>query len=101
MIVRARVSAILEMDYPKSWEDKLRTLDPNNRLYITTEKPASEMSIEELGKFIEHKKTDTMIAEAITQLNESVHILKSLGAEVELRVTKNCNNLIDPNELPF
>ena len=61
-------------------------LNPAERLYITTEKPASEMSIEELLELIEDKKEQAVIRKALAQYNEAIDILRACGAEIESEV---------------
>ena len=61
-------------------------LNPAERLYITTEKPVSEMSIEELTQLIEDKKEQAVIRKALAQYNEAIDILRAFGAEIESEV---------------
>lgn len=61
-------------------------LNPAERLYITTEKPASEMSIEELTQLIEDKKEQAVIRKALAQYHEAIDILRAFGAEIESEV---------------
>ena len=61
-------------------------LNPAERLYITTDKPASEMSIEELTQLIEKKREQALIREALAQYYEAIDILKAFGAEIESQV---------------
>ena len=61
-------------------------LNPAERLYITTEKPTSEMSIEELTQLIEEKKEQAVVRKALAQYYEAIDILKSFGAEIESQV---------------
>ena len=58
-------------------------LNPAERLYITTEKPASEMSIEELTQLIEDKREQAVIRKALAQYYEAIDILRTFGAEIE------------------
>lgn len=62
-------------------------LNPAERLYITTDKPASEMSIEELTQLIEEKKEQAVIRKALAQYYEAIDILKAFGAEIESEIT--------------
>jgi len=101
MKIQTRVSAVLQMDYPKSWEDKLINQNPNNRLYITVEKPASDMSIEDLESLIENKKTKVLVKEAQRQLNEVMYVIRSLGCQVDVKVTGDLSHLFKEDELPF
>lgn len=61
-------------------------LNPAERLYITTDKPASEMSIEELLELIEEKKEQAVVRKALAQYYEAIDILKAFGAEIESQV---------------
>jgi len=61
-------------------------LNPAERLYITTEKPVSEMSIEELTQLIEDKKEQAVVRKALAQYYEAIDILKAFGAEIESEV---------------
>lgn len=61
-------------------------LNPAERLYITTDKPASEMSIEELTQLIEKKKEQAVLRKALAQYYEAIEILKAFGADVESQV---------------
>lgn len=58
-------------------------LNPAERLYITTEKPVSEMSIEELTQLIEDKREQAVIRKALAQYYEAIDILRTFGAEIE------------------
>jgi hypothetical protein len=58
-------------------------LNPAERLYITTEKPASEMSIEELTQLIEDKREQAIVRKALAQYYEAIDILRTFGAEIE------------------
>ena len=61
-------------------------LSPAERLYITTDKPASEMSIEELTQLIEEKKEQAIVRKALAQYYEAIDILRAFGAEIESEV---------------
>lgn len=61
-------------------------LNPAERLYITTDKPASEMSIEELTQLIEEKKEQAVVRKALAQYYEAIDILRAFGAEIESEV---------------
>ena len=58
-------------------------LNPAERLYITTEKPVSEMSIEELTQLIEDKREQAIVRKALAQYYEAIDILRTFGAEIE------------------
>jgi hypothetical protein len=82
--IRTRINILRALDIPSTWYDKTNDLNPNEKVYITTQKPASDMSIEELEQLIENKKADALIAKAKAQLIEAIDILKSFGAEVDI-----------------
>ena len=84
MIINTRVSKLKAMDYPSSWHFLLHECNPNDKVYISTEKPASEHSIEELEKLIQDKRVDAIIAEATAQLFEAIDILKGFGADIDI-----------------
>lgn len=75
-----------EMDLPWEIIDN-KNLNPAERLYITTDKPASEMSIEELLELIEEKKEQAVVRKALAQYYEAIDILKAFGAEIESEIT--------------
>ena len=54
--ISTRIGILRALDLPSSWCNKTNHLNPNDRIFITTEKPASEMSVEELEQLIEDKK---------------------------------------------
>jgi len=82
--IRTRIAILRALDIPSTWYNKTNDLNPNERIYITTQKPASDMSIEELEQLIEDKRADALIAKAKAQLIEAIDILKSFGAEVDI-----------------
>jgi hypothetical protein len=84
MIINTRVSKLKAMDYPAYWHCHLQECNPNDRVYISTEKPASKMSIEELEKLIEDKRVAFVIEQATTQLFEAIDILKAFGADIDI-----------------
>lgn len=88
MKIKTRVANLRNaLAYSGSWEvldDK--NLNPSARLYITTDKPASEMSIKELLELIEEKKEQAVVRKALTQYYEAIDILKAFGAEIESQV---------------
>lgn len=89
MIIKTRVNHLRNsLEHSKSWANVLddKNLNPATRLYITTEKPASEMSIEELTQLIEKKREQALIREALAQYYEAIDILKAFGAEIESQV---------------
>jgi hypothetical protein len=86
MTIKTRIAQMTELEVPMSWLDKWDGISPATRLYITTDKPASEMSIIELLELIEDKKAEATIAKALAQYHEAIEILKSFGAEVESQV---------------
>lgn len=79
-------TAAWEMDLPSEIIDD-KNLNPAERLYITTEKPASEMSIEELTQLIEDKKEQAIVRKALAQYYEAIDILRAYGAEIEIDIT--------------
>jgi hypothetical protein len=85
MIIKTRQSVLTALDIPTSWERRLQ-YNPNDRIYITTEKPASECSIEELQELILMKETNQIIKDATIQLYEALDILKKYGAEIDLDI---------------
>ena len=84
MIIKTRRQVLASFDLPTTWHEKIRGLNPNDRVYITTEKPVSEHSIEELEKLIEDRRADAIIAEATAQLFEAIDILKGFGADIDI-----------------
>lgn len=84
--INTRIGILRALDIPTSWCNKTNHLNPNDRIFITTEKPASEMSVEELEQLIEDKKAEAIITKAFAQLNEALDILKAFGAEVESEI---------------
>jgi hypothetical protein len=86
MTIKTRIAEISRYDVPMSWFEKWDGISPATRLYITTDKPASEMSIIELLELIEDKKAEATIAKALAQYHEAIDILKSFGAEIETQV---------------
>jgi hypothetical protein len=85
--ITTRVAILRALDMPSTWCNKTSHLNPNDRIYITTEKPASDMSIEELAELIEDKKAEAVITKAFVQYQEAIEILKSFGAEIETQIT--------------
>lgn len=89
MMIKTRVCHLRNsLEHSKSWANVLdeKNLNPAERLYITTEKPASEMSIEELLELIEEKKEQAVVRKALAQYYEAIDILKAFGAEIESQV---------------
>lgn len=86
MTIKTRIAQMTELEVPMSWLDKWDGISPATRLYITTDKPASEMSIEELLELIEEKKEQAVIRKALAQYYEAIDILKAFGAEIESEV---------------
>lgn len=84
--INTRVAILRALDIPSSWCNKINDLNPNDRIFITTEKPASEMSIEQLEQLIEDKKAQAIISKAFAQYYEAIDILKAFGAEVESEI---------------
>lgn len=84
--INTRIGILRALDIPSSWCIKTNHLNPNDRIFITTEKPASEMSVEELEQLIENKKAEAMITKALAQYYEALDILKAFGAEVESEI---------------
>lgn len=82
MTINTRKQILESLDLPTTWAQKIKDLNPNDRLYITTDKPISNHSIEELEKVIEDRKADAIISKAKTQLYEAVDILLSFGIEL-------------------
>lgn len=95
MMIKTRVKYLRNaLQCTAAWEANLpweviddKNLNPAERLYITTEKPASEMSIEELTQLIEDKKEQAVIRKALAQYYEAIDILRAYGAEVEVDIT--------------
>lgn len=83
MTIKTRIAEISMYDVPMSWFDKWDGISPATRLYITTDKPASEMSIEELLELIEEKKEQAVVRKALAQYYEAIDILRTFGAEIE------------------
>jgi hypothetical protein len=83
MTIKTRIAEISRYDVPMSWFDKWDGISPATRLYITTDKPASEMSIEELLELIEEKKEQAVVRKALAQYYEAIDILRTFGAEIE------------------
>ena len=86
MMIKTRIAEISTYDVPMHWFEKWEGMSPATRLYITTDKPASEMSIEELTQLIEKKREQALIREALAQYYEAIDILKAFGAEIESQV---------------
>lgn len=84
MTINTRVSKLQQMDYPSSWHLALQECNPNDKVYITTERPANTMSIAELEQVIADRKADAVIAKATAQLFEALDILKEYGAEIDV-----------------
>jgi hypothetical protein len=84
MLINTRVFKLKAMDYPAYWHCHLEECNPNDRVYISTEKPASTMSIEQLEKLIQDKRADAIIADATAQLFEAIDILKGFGADIDI-----------------
>ena len=90
MMIKTRVCHLRDsLEYPKSWANVLadKNLNPSQTLYITTEIPASDMTIKELLELIEEKKEQAVIRKALAQYYEAIDILKAFGAEIESEVT--------------
>lgn len=91
MMIKTRVKYLRNaLQCTAAWEAELpweviddKNLNPAERLYITTEKPASEMSIEELLELIEEKKWQAVVRKALAQYYEAIDILRTFGAEIE------------------
>lgn len=83
MKIKTRRQVLSSFDLPTTWHEKIKGLNPNDRVYITTEKPVSEHSIEELEKLIEDKRVAFIIEQATTQLFEAIDILKAFGANID------------------
>jgi hypothetical protein len=86
MEIRTRVSKLNQYDLPLTWYDRLERLNPNDLIYISTNKPAEQMSIAELEALIEDKKVNAIIKQATEQLFEAIDILKGYGAEIDIDV---------------
>lgn len=84
--IRTRMSILRALDMPATWCNKTDHLNPNDKIYITTEKPASDMSIEELEQLIEDKRADAIIAKAKAQLYDALDILKTFGADIDVQI---------------
>jgi hypothetical protein len=82
MTINTRKQILESLDLPTTWTQKIQDLNPNDRLFITTDIPISMLSIEELEKIIEDRKADAIISKAKTQLYEAVDILLSFGIEL-------------------
>jgi hypothetical protein len=87
MTITTRIAYMNGLEVPMNWLDKWDGMSPSTRLYITTDKPASEMSIEELLELIEIKKEQAVVKKALAQYYEAIEILKAFGAEIESQVT--------------
>lgn len=87
MTITTRIAYMNGLEVPMNWLDKWDGMSPSTRLYITTDKPASEMSIEELLELIEIKKEQAVVKKALAQYCEAIEILKAFGAEIESQVT--------------
>ena len=101
MIIKTRITQMTNLDVPMHWLDEWEGMSPSTRLYITTDKPASEMSITELLELIEDKKAEAIIAKALAQYHEAIDILKSFGAEIESQITGLEKNEWLKNKLCF
>jgi len=84
--INTRIGILRALDIPSSWCNKTNHLNPNDRIFITTEKPVSKMSIEELEQLIEDKKAEAVVAKALAQYYEAIDILKTFGAEVTTEI---------------
>lgn len=86
MTIRTRVAKLSAIEIPHTWYNRLEGLNPNDLIYISTNKPAEQMSVAELEQLIEDKKADAIIAKATAQLYEAIDILKTFGAVVDVQV---------------
>ena len=90
MIITTRVNRILYMYEEHCGMSPLNSQNPNNKVYITTEKPASLMSIEELEKAInENMENRLLIAKAKEQMTEAYEILKDFGVHLDVSFNNN------------
>jgi hypothetical protein len=86
MTINTRKQILESLDLPTTWTQKIQDLNPNDRLFITTDIPISMLSIEELEKIIEDRKADAIISKAKAQLYEALDILKTFGADVDIQI---------------
>lgn len=89
MIITTRVNRILNMYMEHCGMSPLNSENPNNKVYITTEKPASLMSLEELETAMNDNMNKALIAKAKEQMTEAYEILRGLG--VTFNVSHNNN----------
>jgi hypothetical protein len=88
MIIRTNIAELETIEVPMNWLDKWEGINRTNTMvYITTDKPASIMTTEELLELIEIKKEQAIVVKALTQYYEAIEILRAFGAEVESEVT--------------
>jgi hypothetical protein len=88
MIIRTNIAELETLEVPMNWLDKWEGINRTNTMvYITTDKPTSIMTIEELSELIEIKKEQATVVKALTQYYEAVEILKAFGAEIESEIT--------------
>jgi hypothetical protein len=89
MIITTRVNRILYMYEEHCGMSPLNSQNPNNKVYITTEKPASLMSIEELEKAVNDNMNRALIAKAKEQMTEAYEILKDLHVHLHVSFSNN------------
>jgi len=89
MIITTRVNRILNMYEEHCGMSPLNSQNPNNKVYITTEKPASLMSIEELEKAVNDNMNRALIAKAKEQMTEAYEILKDLHVHMHVSFSNN------------
>jgi hypothetical protein len=69
------------MDPQTSVSDKLKELNPNDAIFISTSIPVEGMSIEQLEVALAKKKADAEIATAMATLEDVLKVLKQHGIE--------------------
>jgi hypothetical protein len=84
MLINTRVFKLKAMDYPANWHCALQECNPNDRVYISTEKPANTMSIEELQTMILLKEKEQIINDATAKLFEAIDILMQYDLPIDI-----------------
>jgi hypothetical protein len=88
MTIRTRTQIFKSLDLPTSWANKVKDFNPNDILYITTEKPIDLLSAEELIEIVEDRRVQAIIEDAEKKLFEAIDVLKGYGAEIDIEIKK-------------
>jgi hypothetical protein len=88
MTIRTRTQIFKSLDLPTSWANRVKDFNPNDVLYITTEKPIDLLSSEVLMAIIENRRIDAIIEDAEKKLFEAIEVLKEYGAEIDIEIKR-------------